>query len=53
MSASHAYPANDHIVHELSPACVCGPEKTPVFHETHPRSWLYTHHSLDGREARR
>ena len=53
MTAAHAFPFNDAICHELDPDCVCGPEKNPVFHPAHPRSWLYLHHSLDGREQRR
>lgn len=46
---SHAYPANDWVGHELDPSCVCGPDKEPVFHADRPRTWLYTHHALDGR----
>lgn len=44
----HVVPVDDLIRHHMEPKCVCGPwvEKVPG----NPAGWLFTHHSLDGRE---
>lgn len=46
---SHVMPIDDDVPHVEGAGCICGP--TP---ELIPRpngdAWLYTHHSLDGRE---
>ena len=41
----HVMPVQDLVQHHTEPRCVCGPwvEKTLG-------GWLFTHHSLDGRE---
>jgi hypothetical protein len=46
------YPANDWISHDHADpeSCVCGPEVEPVPCRDGSMSWLFTHHSLDGRE---
>jgi hypothetical protein len=46
----HAYPLDDIVEHELTPECSCGPTVEAVFDEGVLLGWLYTHHSLDGRE---
>lgn len=50
MSIWHVEPINDLIAHEDND-CICGPT---VEHVPTPDgdSWLYTHHSLDGREIK-
>ncbi|MCR1785320.1 hypothetical protein KVF89_22460 [Nocardioides carbamazepini] len=47
----HVVPLRDHIDHPLSEDCVCGPRPEAVFRPDGSNGWLYTHHSLDGREA--
>lgn len=50
-TTAHVVPVNDLIEHE-DEDCVCGPKLTPVKSEVDGGiNWLYTHHSLDGREA--
>lgn len=46
----HVMPSNDLIEHDDSDECVCGPECEPVQREDGTFGWLYSHHSLDGRE---
>jgi hypothetical protein len=48
--AIHTIPVSDLIEHEADPECVCGPELEAVEREDGSFGWLYTHHSLDGRE---
>lgn len=48
----HVFPINDLIEHELSEdACVCGPSLEIIPREERTDAHIYTHHSLDGREA--
>ena len=43
----HVWPTNDDLEHELTDECICGPRP-----EFSPESLpMYTHASLDGREA--
>lgn len=50
-SEVHTLPLNDDVLHETSVDCVCGPFARPVKDlNGHVRGWIYTHHSLDGRE---
>lgn len=46
------YPADDWIDHDTGnpEGCVCGPEVEPVPCPDGSMSWIFTHHSLDGRE---
>ena len=46
----HAVPLDDEIVHDFSEECPCGPRKRMIPREGRPDGWVYTHHSLDGRE---
>lgn len=47
----HVIPLRDLIEHEPE-ECVCGPRVEAVFNEEEECvGWLYTHHSLDGREG--
>ena len=50
MSIWHVEPINDLIAHEDND-CICGPS---IEHVPTPDgdSWLYAHHSLDGRETK-
>lgn len=50
----HCYPVNDLIEHDVEHQgdCVCGPASEPVLREDGSCGWMYTHHSLDGRELR-
>lgn len=50
--AVHVVPCDDVVDHDLTDECVCGPSPELVHSELNPEGWLYTHHSLDGREAR-
>lgn len=45
----HVVPLGDRITHTITPDCICGPipELIPT---DHGDAWMYTHHSLDGRE---
>lgn len=48
----HVSPLNDLVEHEFDGAeCACGPDAECHTQEDGPDVWLYTHHSLDGREA--
>jgi len=47
----HVTPRNDIVWHVTTEDCVCGPEVEHVPNSDGPDGWLYTHHSLDGREA--
>lgn len=42
----HVHPVGDTVVHTLDSDCPCGPTPEHVVRE----GWMYTHHSLDGRE---
>lgn len=42
----HVHPLGDTVVHTLDEDCACGPTPEHVAHD----AWMYTHHSLDGRE---
>lgn len=46
----HVVPRADLIDHPLTPDCTCGPTCEPVPRDDGTYGWLYTHHSLDGRE---
>lgn len=46
----HVVPLNDLVEHEPDD-CICGPRVEAVPDGTGSYGWLYTHHSLDGREA--
>jgi len=41
----------DLIDHSQTDACPCGPTCEPVERSDGSYGWMYTHHSLDGREA--
>ncbi len=47
----HVRPVNDLVQHPFSEDCVCGPAVEAVPRDDGSMAWLYTHHSLDGREA--
>ena len=47
----HVVPVDDLIEHDASPDCICGPEAEPARREDGSIGYVYTHHSLDGREA--
>jgi len=49
--AVHVVPCADLVHHELGESCVCGPTPELVHRDLGPEGWMYTHHSLDGREA--
>jgi hypothetical protein len=47
----HVYPVEDLIEHVLEgDGCLCGVTVEPVEREDGSFGWLYSHHSLDGRE---
>lgn len=48
------YPEGDLIEHHLDgeDGCVCGPAVEAIPCKDGSVSWMYTHHSLDGREER-
>jgi hypothetical protein len=49
----HVHPANDLVEHDtVSDDCVCGPSMRPVRQDDGSITWVITHHSLDGREAK-
>lgn len=53
----HTFPepgGPDLIEHDVEhqDACICGPTIEAVFADDGSCGWLYTHHSLDGRELR-
>lgn len=47
----HVLPGSDLIEHSLTDDCVCGVATEPVPSDDGEIGWLYTHNSLDGREA--
>lgn len=46
------HPLDDVVDHDVDGAdsCVCGPTVEPVPRADGSYGWIYTHHSLDGRE---
>ena len=46
----HVLPLDDLITHEVIYRCACGPACEPVQRDDGGRGWMFTHHSLDGRE---
>lgn len=48
----HVRPKDDLIEHTLDTtgSCICGPEVRAIEREDGSMGWLFTHHSLDGRE---
>lgn len=46
----HVIPRDDLITHHLIGGCICGPTLEPIKRDDGSMGWLYTHHSLDGRE---
>ena len=53
-SPYHVWPISDGIEHDIESSdgdCICGPCASPVKCEDGSVGWIYTHHSLDGREA--
>lgn len=46
----HAVPLDDLIVHDFSEDFPCGPGARTISRDGRPDGWIYTHHSLDGRE---
>jgi len=48
-STVHVLPEADLTAHEETPDCACGPRPELVC--TNPDTWVYVHHSLDGREG--
>lgn len=49
-SGVHVVPCDDLIHHALTDECACGPTCEPVPRDDGTFGWVYTHHSLDGRE---
>jgi hypothetical protein len=47
----HVKPVND-LVEHVDENCPCGPTIEPVRCEDGSIGWVFTHHSLDGREAK-
>lgn len=45
----HIVPNDDLIEHDFSDSCLCGPVWEPRLND---HGYLYTHHSLDGREMK-
>jgi len=46
----HVIPVEDLIDHEEDQGCICGPSVQMVKRSDGSAAWLYSHHSLDGRE---
>lgn len=46
----HHVPIEDLIEHELDEMCVCGPTPDRGLRIMGRLDWVFTHHSLDGRE---
>lgn len=46
--SAHVIPIRDHILHAEDPDCICMPRAELIQHNGD--AWIYTHHSLDGRE---
>jgi hypothetical protein len=49
--AVHVAPMMDLLDHELDEDCACGPTPECLTGRDGQDSWMFTHHSLDGREA--
>jgi hypothetical protein len=47
----HVTPLNDVMKHHDDDECPCGPTPELVHRRDGSDAWMYTHHSLDGREA--
>lgn len=47
----HVMPNDDLVEHTETDDCVCVPTPEAVKRDDGSIGWLYTHHSLDGREA--
>jgi hypothetical protein len=47
---AHVVPVGDLVEHD-DEECTCGPRCEPVEQPDGSICWVYTHHSLDGREA--
>jgi len=47
---NHVVPVDDLIAHDVSEDCICGPECIPVERDDGSIGYIYSHHSLDGRE---
>lgn len=47
----HVLPLGDLIRHDHTDLCPCGPTPSPSPMADGSDGWIYTHHSLDGREA--
>jgi hypothetical protein len=52
-SGVHVVPhhGSDLVIHTLDEDCICGPTTEAGWRPDGSNGWLYTHHSLDGREA--
>lgn len=48
----HVHPLRDLVDHEYVEDCVCGPTPEAIKRSDGSVGWMYTHHSLDGREKR-
>lgn len=46
--SAHIIPIRDHILHAEHHDCICMPRAKLIQHDGD--TWIYTHHSLDGRE---
>ena len=49
-NSAHVLPVGDLVDHDESEDCACIPTCEPIRREDGSIGWLYTHHSLDGRE---
>jgi hypothetical protein len=47
----HVAPLDDLLVHDLTDLCPCGPTPRREPCGDGSDGWIYTHHSLDGREV--
>jgi hypothetical protein len=47
----HVWPRKDLIEHEIAEGCFCIPTPERLMARDGTPSWLWTHHSLDGRES--
>lgn len=50
MNEMHVLPVNDLMKHQEDSTCWCGPQDEVVMRADGSNGYLYTHHSLDGRE---
>lgn len=48
---AHVTPTDDLIAHTSDEDCICGPECQPIERPDGSVTYVYVHHSLDGREA--